>query len=72
MLKDSTRSVAMFGDDINEKGYQPVSSAGVGYAVEYHAVQSLHKRMLRSRSHAFGTDEIIDNCGLFAIILFYL
>lgn len=60
----------MFGDEhANEKGYQPVGlSAGAGYAVGYHAVQSFIQKnnVTIQEATLLRTDEIIDNCGLFA------
>ncbi|QTD40921.1 DUF2268 domain-containing protein [Sporosarcina sp. Te-1] len=63
-------SAYMFGDEHAKKeGYQPVGlSAGAGYAVGYHVVQSFMKRTDTTIWDAtlLGAEEIIDRCGLFS------
>ncbi|GGP08817.1 MULTISPECIES: DUF2268 domain-containing protein [Oceanobacillus] len=59
----------MFGDKISvEQGYQPVGlSPFAGYAVGFQVVQSFMKENNIGIAEAtlLGTDEIINNCGLF-------
>lgn len=59
----------MFGDEIAKKeGYSPVGlSAGAGYAVGYHAVQSFMKKnnVTIQEATLLSTKEIITGCGVF-------
>ncbi|GKV57653.1 hypothetical protein NCCP2222_36000 [Sporosarcina sp. NCCP-2222] len=62
-------SAYMFGDEHAKKeGYPPVGlSAGAGYAVGYHVVQSFMKRTGTTIWEAtlLGAEAIIEGCGLF-------
>ncbi|MBB4823349.1 uncharacterized protein YjaZ [Sporosarcina luteola] len=63
-------SAYMFGDEhARKEGYQPVGlSAGAGYAVGYHVVQSFMQKTNTTiwEASLLGADEIIDRCGVFS------